>query len=66
MDNIWVCSECGSENVLEPTWVFTNEGDMGIFGDRVEGVDFDLCNDCKAQMTIIPKEEYIEKEKNNA
>ena len=66
MDNIWVCSECGSENVLEPTWVFTNEGDMGIFGDRVEGLDYELCNDCKSQKTIIPKEEYIEKEKNNA
>ena len=62
MDNIWVCSECGSENVLEPTWVFKYKPIVAVNLDRVEGVDFDLCNDCKAQMTIIPKKEYIEKE----
>ena len=65
-DSIWVCPDCGSENVLEPTWVYSNGEVMGMFGDRVECVDFDLCNDCNAQMQIISKTEYIEKENNNA
>jgi len=49
---IYVCSECGSDDVLEPTWVYTNGK---IIGDRVESVDFDLCETCDAQMSIIPK-----------
>ena len=68
---IYVCPDCGSENVVEPVWAFTNvevyddDDERGIF-DRVEGIDFDLCIDCQAQMRIILKTEYLEKEHNNA
>ena len=55
IEPIYVCPDCGSENVLEPTWVYANEL---YIGHRIEGVDFDLCEDCHAQMSIITKEEY--------
>ena len=56
----YVCSECGSGNVLEPTWVYANQQ---IIGSRVEGVDFDLCEDCNAQMGIITIDEFKERRK---
>ena len=50
----YVCPDCGSSNVLQPTWVYANkENNNIIVGDRVEGVDFDLCEDCDAQEFII-------------
>ena len=57
---IYVCPDCGSENVLEPTWVYAN-GNPQVIGHIIEGVGFDLCEDCHAQMNIIPKEEYVGK-----
>ena len=56
---IYVCPECGSEDVMEPTWVYANKEDfMTITGDRVADVDFDLCGNCDAQMEIITQEQY--------
>jgi hypothetical protein len=59
---IYVCPECGSEDVLEPTWVYANGK---IIGDRVESFDFDLCEACGAQMSIIPKRILREGETND-
>ena len=60
---IYVCEECGSSNVREPAWVYANRVDsLPIVGDRIDGVDFDLCDDCDAQMEIISKEEYEKRE----
>ena len=73
---IYVCSECGSEDVLVPTpcichssflpsWVNINSETIKYPFFRVEGIDLDVCEDCSNLMNIIPKETYLEKGKHN-
>tara|TARA_R110000824_G_scaffold245098_1_gene434121 strand:+ start:118 stop:342 length:225 start_codon:yes stop_codon:yes gene_type:complete len=54
----YVCSECGSGNVMEPSWVYANSDTIG---GRVDSVPFDLCDDCDKEMIIITRDEWNEK-----
>jgi hypothetical protein len=42
----WRCPECGSENVMQPRYVYMNDGQIG--GDDGPGGDL-VCDDCQSE-----------------
>ena len=54
----YVCSKCGSGDVMEPSWVYANSDTIG---GRVDSVAFDLCMNCDSQMNIITRDEWNER-----
>ena len=58
-NDIYVCPDCGSENVWEPAWIDPNPNEDGKIGDRIEGLN-NLCKDCGGEISdIILKEDFV-------
>tara|TARA_R110000772_G_scaffold62137_5_gene139682 strand:- start:14536 stop:14763 length:228 start_codon:yes stop_codon:yes gene_type:complete len=56
---IWVCQDCGSEDVEEKMWVNANTQDItGSCNDDENS----YCNDCQEHVGLIPEDEFIENE----
>ena len=61
MDIIFVCSECGSENIMERDWVNPNTG-IGL-GEAANEIEDRWCNDCDRHVDFETQSEYLNKNK---
>lgn len=60
-EDIWVCNDCGGENVYEAVWMEIN----GTGGGEPVGDGQSWCEDCQYShpfTTVIPKGEYLKRE----
>ena len=56
MNDIYVCPDCGGENVSEPVWKDTNTGNIA---DNIDWIK-DICYDCGGEISgIILKEDFV-------
>ena len=55
----WVCSNCGSDKVLEAYWLYTNKEGADAVAEKVENFDVELCEDCDGIITIVTVEKYL-------
>lgn len=56
---IWVCEDCGSDDVEEKVWMNSN---TEVITGSCKDDENNYCNDCQAHVRLIPEDEFIEDE----
>lgn len=57
---IWVCEDCGSDDVEEKMWV--NSNTQEVTGHCSDDDEEAYCNNCQSHTGLIPEDEFIEDE----